>query len=144
MTAEPASFPEPTAVPPKLAGRRRSAMVSALGLGAAVLALGVLFAVDPARHQIYPTCLFYATTGLLCPGCRGLRATHQLLHGHLAAAWTLNPLAVLLVPLGLWYGLDLALALVRGHGLPHGTPRPLVIWLGLAGLLVFTVLRNLS
>ena len=131
-------------MPPKLAGRRRSAVGSALGLGAAVLALGLLFAVDPARHQLYPTCLFYATTGLLCPGCRGLRATHQLLHGHLAAAWTLNPLAVLLVPLGLWYGLDLVLGLVRGHGLPHGMPRPLVIWLGLAGLLVFTVLRNLS
>jgi len=130
-------------VPPKLGGRRRSVVWSAWWLGAALLAAGVLFAVDPARHQLYPTCWFYATTGYECPGCGGLRATHQLLHGHLAAAWAYNPLAVLLVPLGVWCGLDLVLGLVRGHGLPHGAPRPSVIWLALAGLVAFTILRNL-
>lgn len=112
-------------------------------LGAGLLSAGVLFAVDPARHEIYPTCLFYATTGWQCPGCGGLRATHQLLHGHLAAAWALNPLAVLLAPLGAWIGLDAGLNLARGRGLLHAAPRPALIWLALACALAFGVVRNL-
>ena len=112
-------------------------------LGLAFAGGGLLFVVDPAQHALYPACWFYATTGLRCPGCGGLRATHQLLHGHLAAAWALNPLAVLLTPLYAWLGLHLGLRLVRGRGLPGATVRPAVIWLVLAGLLAFTVLRNL-
>jgi hypothetical protein len=102
----------------------------------------VLFAIDPARHEIYP-CLLRTTTGLLCPGCGGLRATHQLLHGNLAAAWALNPLAVLLVPLYAWFAMHIASGIVRGRGLAQNTPRPALIWLGLGGLLLFGILRNL-
>ena len=112
-------------------------------LGLAFAGGGLLFVVDPAQHALYPACWFYATTGLRCPGCGGLRATHQLLHGHLAAAWALNPLAVLLTPLFAWFGVDAVLTLVRGRGLPKSTPQPAVIWLGAAGLLAFGILRNL-
>jgi hypothetical protein len=66
-----------------------------------------------------------------------------LLHGHLAAAWELNQLAVLLTPLFAWFGVDAALMLVRGRGLPKTTPRPAIVWFGAAGLLAFGILRNL-
>ena len=129
--------------PPTLNQRRRAVVRSAVILGFALLAGGALFAVDPARHAIYPACWLYATTGLQCPGCGGLRATHQLLHGRLAAAWGLNPLAVLLTPLYAWFGLDALLTLLRGRGLPGSTPRPAVIWLGVAGIILFGLLRIL-
>jgi hypothetical protein len=110
--------------------------------GVALAGGGALYLVDPARHEVYP-CVLYATTGLKCPGCGGLRATHQLLHGHLAAAWTLNPLAVLLVPFYCLLACHVGLGLVRGHGLGFSSPRPAVLWLGLGGITLFGILRNL-
>lgn len=129
--------------PPKLGRPPQAAGWCAWLAGGALLAGGVLFAVDPAQHQIYPVCWFYATTGLQCPGCGGLRATHQLLHGHLAAAWALNPLAVLLAPLYAWGVVELGLRLVRGRGLAPAAPRLALIWLVLATALLFGVVRNL-
>ena len=52
-------------------------------------------AVDPNRPGHYVTCPLLALTGLACPGCGGLRATHDLVHLALAAAWSMNPLWVL-------------------------------------------------
>jgi hypothetical protein len=132
-----------TGVPPKLDQPRRHRASSALALG---LALGgglLLFAVDPAQHALYPACWLYATTGLQCPGCGGLRATHQLLHGHFDAAWRLNPLAVLLVPLSAWLATHAGRTLLRGRGAPPPTLRPITVWLGFAALLLFGALRNL-
>jgi hypothetical protein len=143
LTADRAVDTAAAIAPPKLDRPARASGWSALLAGGTLLGAGVLFAIDPAQHEIYPTCWFYATTGWQCPGCGGLRATHQLLHGHLAVAWALNPLAVLLVPLGAWCGLDAALSLVRGRGLPYSAPRPALIWLGLASALIFGLARNL-
>ena len=107
-----------------------------------LLAGATLYRVDPAQHELYP-CLLHATTGLQCPGCGGLRATHQLLHGHLAAAWVLNPLAVLLVPFYALLACHLGLVLVRGSGFRRLSPRPAMIWLGLGGMVLFGIVRNL-
>ena len=67
-------------------------------VGAATFAVAVitLFLFDPTRHGFYPRCMFHTLTGLDCPGCGGLRALHQLLHGNVAAAFALNPLVPLL------------------------------------------------
>lgn len=67
----------------------------------AVCAAGVLvlYLFAPEKNAFYPQCFFRQATGWDCPGCGGLRAAHQLLHGNFSAAWHLNPLAVLLVPL---------------------------------------------
>jgi hypothetical protein len=82
--------PEP-AIPPRL--------VCAGCLGLAATAAAVLFAFDPSTSKFYPSCPFHALTGLYCPGCGTCRAIHELLHGHLASAFGLNPLMVLLIPL---------------------------------------------
>ena len=131
------------AVPPLLPSRRSAILWSAGVLVIGALAAAALYAVNPAKHAVYPACPLYATTGWECPGCGGLRATHQLLHGRLAAAWALNPLAVLLVPLYAWFAVDAALTLARGRGLPKVAPRATLIWLGLAALVLFGILRNL-
>ena len=65
-------------------------------LGAAAVA--VVGAVDPNRPGHYLTCPFLALTGLACPGCGGLRATHDLVHLDVAGAWAMNPLWVVLAP----------------------------------------------
>ena len=61
---------------------------------AAALAVGLLYAYDPAATTWFPSCPFRALTGLLCPLCGTLRAAHAVLHGHLVAAFLLNPLVV--------------------------------------------------
>src|SRR5690242_14513344 len=64
----------------------------------------VLYLFDPRFYSFYPTCLFHRTTGLLCPGCGSLRAVHELLHGHLRAAFHYNPLLVAGLPFLAVYG----------------------------------------
>ncbi len=72
---------------------------------AAVLVVGVvLWRVEPAGQFYYPRCWTYAVTGLKCPGCGVLRATHALLRGEWALAWTLNPLWVCYLPVIAWSG----------------------------------------
>jgi hypothetical protein len=59
----------------------------------------VLFAFDPATAGFYPPCLFRTIFGVPCPGCGSLRAAHQLLHGNLAAAWSLSKPLLIALPL---------------------------------------------
>ena len=44
-----------------------------------------------------PFCLFHRLTGIPCCGCGGLRAANLLLHGKLAQAVIMNPLAVIAI-----------------------------------------------
>lgn len=45
----------------------------------------------------YPVCPLFHTTGLLCPGCGGLRSAHAIAQGDPAAAFGANALVVLAV-----------------------------------------------
>jgi len=72
-------------------------------LGTGVLAAGA-FAyvglVDPHRPgTLFPPCLFRLATGWNCPACGGLRMTHDLLHGDLAAAVVDNVFLLVGLPL---------------------------------------------
>src|SRR6266542_5319684 len=62
-----------------------------------------LFIFEPGRSGFFPVCPFRALTGFACPGCGSTRGLHSLLHGHFAAAFTLNPLLVLSVPFLLYF-----------------------------------------
>jgi hypothetical protein len=69
-----------------------------------LLFLGAIyvFAFEPGKTGFFPPCIFRQLTGLQCPGCGSTRALHHLLHGHLATAFTLNPLFVIAMPLLLY------------------------------------------
>lgn len=125
------------AVPPKLAASRPgNSLPLALGL-VAVLGVGAaLFGFNPAEYAFYPRCFFHQVTGLHCPGCGGLRAMHQLLHGHLLAALHLNGLAVLSLPL--FAGFIWREFVGRHRGISGRW-----IWGFVASMVVFTLLRNL-
>jgi hypothetical protein len=108
----------------------------------AAFAAVVLFYFDPRQYHFYPVCFFHQTTGLLCPGCGALRATHQLLHGHLAAAFRFNPMLIVSLPFLLWLGARFSLQKARHQPLSLGL-RLGWLWLILAAVLIVSVLRNL-
>ena len=60
-----------------------------------------LFVFNPASpsNQFFPKCLFRTLTGWQCPGCGSTRGLYQLLHLHPVAAFKLNPLMVLTMPI---------------------------------------------
>lgn len=120
--------------------KRRAAVVAcALTVFAA---MAILFVFDPATAGFYPVCALHELTGWQCPGCGGLRAAHQLSHGHLAAAWRLNPFVILLLPVALWLGLREIVRAWTGRQWPGLVTRPFFGWLLAGALVVFGVLRN--
>ena len=124
----------PASASPKL----RTGLIVA---GVAAVA-AVLFFFSPAEFGFYPRCLLYATTGWQCPGCGGLRAAHQLLHGHLAAAFRLNPLLIALLPVVA--GFFAASWIQRRTGRDWMKPlrHPLGLWLLVMVVIAFTIARN--
>lgn len=110
---------------------------AALGTGALLTgALAYIGLADPHRPGfIFPGCPFRALTGWDCPGCGGLRMTHDLLHGDLAAAATDNVFALIGLPLlAVWL-------LVRWRrGQPLMPPAATVTFIAL--VVTWTVMRN--
>ena len=127
---------------PAQTGSRLITLAGAICVLLAAFAALVLFYFDPRQYHFYPVCFFHQTTGLLCPGCGALRATHQLLHGHLAAAFRFNPVLIASLPFQVWLGARLALQMVRHQPLSLGL-RLGWLWLILAAVLIVSVLRNL-
>ena len=126
------------------------------GATCALTVMFVLFWVDPSRRAIFPVCQFHRLTGLNCPGCGGLRATHHLLHGRVATAFHHNMLVVIAPPL---LGLAALRWLIRKREVQapqeisvHSPPvigsgskknRHLWLWTGLIVVIVlFGILRN--
>jgi Protein of unknown function (DUF2752) len=106
-----------------------------------IASVAVLYFFNPSQHGFYPICVFYKTTGLLCPGCGTLRAMHQLLHGHIEAAFRFNALIVSSLPL-LALGF-LQSARYRALNKPAmAWVRPNWLWALLVILIVFGILRN--
>lgn len=110
------------------------------GLGLGVLAAGALAytgLVDP--HQpgsLYPPCPFRLLTGWYCPACGGLRMTHDLLHGDLAAAAVDNVFVLIALPLlAIWSVWRIS----RGRRV--FTPAALIVMV--TATLAWTILRNL-
>jgi hypothetical protein len=108
-----------------------------------VFLAGYLFAVDPnVASNPYPKCPLKALTGLDCPGCGGLRATHSMLHGDIVGAVSHNVLAVVMVPLMAYLLLRWVLGL-WGYQLPTLKLPRWTAWAIPIFVLAFTVLRNI-
>jgi Protein of unknown function (DUF2752) len=110
------------------------------GLGAGAVLVGSLAYIgigDPhSPHFVFPVCPFKALTGLNCPACGGLRMTHDLLHGDLAAAAVDNVFLLVGLPmLAAW----LLVRWRRGQTL---MPMPAIVVIAVAAI-IWTVVRNL-
>ena len=110
---------------------------------AALLVLGVVyFALDPSTSGIFPRCVFLSMTGYKCPGCGSQRAIHALLHGDVIGALWYNAFLLIAIP---WIALCLFAESRRVRN-PRQYARlnsPLLIWLFLAMLLLWWLLRNI-
>lgn len=129
------------AVPGARARRVTAPLLTIAALSAATAGLYVR---DPHRDGSWGFCPLYASTGIYCPGCGGLRAVNDLVHGHVGAAFSSNVVVVSLMPFAIvwlalwtfdrWRGVE--------RRLPRNVVRP-VQWTGLTLLVLFTVARNL-
>ncbi|MBU8811630.1 DUF2752 domain-containing protein [Mycolicibacterium goodii] len=121
-------------------GRIKNRRLRRASIGAGAVFAGALAYIgvaDPHRPGfLFPPCPFKMLTGWDCPGCGGLRMTHDLLHGDVAAAVADN--VFLLVGLPLLLGWVIAR---RRSGKPV-FPVPVVAVI-LVAVAVWTVVRNL-
>ncbi|MER7111661.1 DUF2752 domain-containing protein [Streptomyces sp. NPDC000229] len=98
-------------------------------------------AVDPNEPGHYPVCPLLRFTGLLCPGCGGLRSAHAFIHGDLLTALEANAFAVAGYVV---FAVAIVFWLVRAvRGLPvQITLGPVWWWSAGALLAIFGVVRN--
>jgi hypothetical protein len=82
-----------------------------------------LFVFDPGRTGFFPPCVFRLITGMQCPGCGSTRALHEITHGHLKAAFMLNPLLLLASPFLIYAFLRYSTIVMRG-GVPRKNALP--------------------
>ena len=101
-----------------------------------------LFFFEPGKSGFFPGCPFRFLTGFTCPGCGTTRALHQILHGHIYTAFTLNPLLLLSIPFLLFALLRYSVIVMRG-GVPRGNalPAPYIYAIFFA-ILSFWIFRN--
>lgn len=120
---------------PDSAPSRRVTVLGGAALG--VAALSYVGLADPHRPgSVFPPCPFRMLTGWYCPGCGGLRMTHDLLHADVAAAVTDNIFLLAGLPLlaGWW--------LWRNHRRRPAFSVPVVIVISIAAI-AWTVVRNM-
>ena len=119
---------------------RRTSVVAIWGL---LISLGIyVFAFEPGRTGFFPLCPFRLVTGLTCPGCGSTRALHQLLHGHFASAFMLNPLFIIAIPF-LFYALLRHSAFAFQGKIPRPNALPAAyIYLIFVVILSFWIFRN--
>lgn len=131
--------------PQGVVARARSA-AAPLVTGALVAgACAALVLRDPHQQGSWGVCPLSALTGVLCPACGALRATHDLLVGDLADAWAMNPLWVVLAPLVVLVWLRWLVRAWQGRSAATGlTARQTNIALAAAAvvLVLYTVARN--
>ena len=119
---------------------------SEIWLAVIVLPMGIvvclcLYFGHPSEYAWIPSCPFRVWTGLYCPGCGTLRATHYLLNGQFATAFRYQPLLISLSPILLLLAGKVGYENLRNRTvtLPFEVQ---LYWLILIAVCLFFVLRN--
>ncbi|MBQ7204997.1 MAG: DUF2752 domain-containing protein [Muribaculaceae bacterium] len=102
----------------------------------------IYYALDPSTSGAFPQCFFLSLTGYKCPGCGIQRAIHALLHGDVAGAFRYNAFLMVAIP---WIALCLFAESRRTRN-PRLYARlnpELLMWLLLAAVLIWWILRNI-
>lgn len=74
-----------------------------------VLGINLLRYQPLEQASVFPPCFFHSLTGLFCTGCGVTRALRALAHLDLQTAWSMNPLAIAVLPLATlaWFNVGL-------------------------------------
>ncbi|MFF3287569.1 DUF2752 domain-containing protein [Streptomyces sp. NPDC003023] len=112
----------------------------------AIAAVAAAFAyvgnVDPNEAGHYPVCPLLRFTGILCPGCGGLRSAHAFIHGDLAGAFGANAAATVGYAVFAVVWVVWLIRAVQNRPLRIGLS-PGAWWVVGGALLIFSVVRNL-
>lgn len=143
MSVDEATPAGPAAPPRSQRPRWRRMVPPALVLGGLTAATTALHFRDPHVEGSWGICPS-AALGFWCPGCGGLRATNDLSNGEIVDAASSNLLFVLWIPVIAYVFARWSIA--RWQGRPYeislrATNITAIVLV--AGLVVFTVLRNL-
>ena len=112
--------------------------------GAAGAALAGIVAADPTTPGgLIPPCPSRHFLGILCPGCGSTRALYHLAHGDLPAALHLDALAVLCLPLLLWWFVAWTGERLTGRPLPRWDRSPRAALVVGIVTVAWLVVRNL-
>lgn len=127
---------------PRVLGSQAWALPGAV---TAALLSGVVytFVRDPHQPGMFPSCVFLSASGFYCPGCGGLRAAHDLMHGDVASAIQMNAVAVFAIFPAIAIGWAWWIAALAFPRVPRVT---IPTWLAIAvpvALGVFWVMRNI-
>ncbi|MFJ7207654.1 DUF2752 domain-containing protein [Streptomyces sp. NPDC098789] len=139
----PLATPGPPGAAPAAPGRARRLAAPVLTLAVAASALGYVAAVDPYEPGHYPVCPLFRLTGILCPGCGGLRSAHAFAHGDLITALGANAMAVIGYFVFAGFMIVWLIRAYRGGPTPRLALAPLYWWGIGAMALIFAVVRNL-
>jgi hypothetical protein len=127
--------------------KRITSVIIEIIIAAAFLLIAIivglcLFYRHPADYVWLPSCLFRTWTGLLCPGCGAMRATHFFLNGQFAVAFRCQPLLFSLLPILALLISKLCYERIRNTTvkLPFETQ---IYWLILIAICSFFFLRNI-
>ncbi|MFC9245410.1 DUF2752 domain-containing protein [Streptomyces sp. NPDC057136] len=138
----PAAPPYAPVFAPVPASRLRRLATPVGVLAVVVGAFAYVGTVDPNEPGHYPVCPLLRLTGVLCPGCGGLRSAHAVAHGDLATALGSNAFAVVGYAVFAAVWVLWMVRASRGERL-RITLAP-VYWWGIGALLlIFAVVRNL-
>lgn len=100
---------------------------------------------ESAEAQTLPMCGIKKITGFDCPGCGGTRCAQNILHGNWMTAFGYNPLLMTGFMLTMAFSCYLIIRItILGKAAPRlpGISGRL-IWFGLTGIVLFTLLRNI-
>ena len=120
----------------------RRSLIIILVIAALLLGGLIYYALDPTQSGLFPRCGFLTLTGYKCPGCGTQLAIHALLHGDFIGAFKFNALLFISIP---WLALCLYAESrrTRNPRLYVRLNAPLLIWLFLAMVLLWWLLRNI-
>lgn len=124
------------------AGVCRRRILALFLLAAALLLCAALLVYPPTRFSFYPACPIHQFLGIDCPGCGATRALAALLRGHLAEAFRLNALFVLLLPAALAGSVESFRRAIRPGVFHWPQPPAPAVYATLAIAAIFTIARN--
>ncbi|MFV0253660.1 MAG: DUF2752 domain-containing protein [Beutenbergiaceae bacterium] len=114
---------------------------SPLLVGAVLAPATLLLAFRDPYQGGYPLCPILLITGFPCATCGGLRTVHDLAHLDLGAAWAMNPMLTVMLPM---LAVGWVVSLVRAATGRRAWNPPTWFWIVLGGIIVaFTVARNI-
>ena len=111
-------------------------------VGGPLLGLGLGYALWVRLTGLAVPCPFRAVTGLLCPGCGVTRLCLALLRWDWAAAWSANPVLLLMLPVLAALGVRMAVRYVREGSAIGPKWESALLWAMTALLIVWGAARN--